>query len=133
MISKISFIDSVIVTIFSMLVVFLCLIAIAGIINRIKVLSADKKKSDIKKPADAVKIDDIGKLDNTVDASESKKASEPEDDANYEELAAVIAAAIASNLGVDIPDINIQTIRRIPQGTSSWSDMGRKEQLLGKL
>ena len=129
MISKISFFDSVIVTIFSMLVVFIVLIAIAAIINRIKVLSADKKKPvvDSNKPVDNIKDNDVGEFDNTDETTELPK------DANYEELAAVIAAAIASNLGVDIPDINIQTIRRIPQGTSSWSDMGRKEQLLGKL
>mgnify|MGYP000984404072 CR=1 FL=1 len=127
MISKISFFDSVIVTIFSMVVVFLVLIAIAGIINRIKVLSTDKKKSDVKKPADVVDVDDIGEFDNTI------MADEQQDDVNYEELVAVISAAIAANLGVGIPDINIQTIRRVPQGASPWSDMGRKEQLLGKL
>ena len=128
MISKISFFDSVIVTIFSMIVVFLCLIAIAGIINRIKVLSAEKKIVVVSnKLVDNIKVNDLGDFNNTVEVAESSK------DFNEEELVAVIAAAIATNLGVGIPDINIQTIRRIPQGTSPWSDMGRKEQLLGKL
>ena len=123
MITQISFFESIIVTIFSMAVVFICLIAIAGIINRIKVLSAEKKVVDDKKPVDKVEENDIGKFDNTVGTSEQ----------NYDELVAVIAAAIATNLGVGIPDINIQTIRRIPTVSSAWSDMGRKEQLFGKL
>lgn len=51
---------------------------------------------------------------------------------NSEELIAVIAAAVAASMGLDLPDINIQSIRRIPQSTTPWADMGRKEQLFSR-
>ncbi len=51
---------------------------------------------------------------------------------NYEELVAVIAAALAIQLGVDIPDINIQSIRRIPNSTPTWRTIGKQHQMLGK-
>ena len=54
-------------------------------------------------------------------------------DENSEELIAVIAAAIAANMGVGLPEINIQSIRRIPQNTIPWAEMGRKEQLFSRL
>lgn len=49
------------------------------------------------------------------------------------ELIAVISASIATILNDSIENINIQTIRRIPQNTIAWADMGRKEQMLSKL
>lgn len=50
---------------------------------------------------------------------------------NYEELVAVIAAAVAIQLGVDLPDINIQSIRRIPNNTPIWRSVGKQRQMLG--
>lgn len=50
---------------------------------------------------------------------------------NMEELIAVIAAAAAS-MGLNLPDINIQSIRRVPQNTTPWADMGRTEQLFSR-
>ena len=46
------------------------------------------------------------------------------------ELIAVISAAVASIMNQSVADINIQTIRRVPQNTIAWADMGRKEQML---
>ncbi len=119
MLTEISFLESLIVTIFSMLVVFLSLIAIAAIINRIRVISnKGEKRVEI--------ITDVN-----VDKLKSHENIEKEvETENYEELAAVIAAAIAISLGVDVPDINIQAIRRIPQYSSPWRSMGKHEQLL---
>lgn len=54
-------------------------------------------------------------------------------DAYSEELIAVITVAVAASMGVGLPDINIQAIRRIPQNTIAWADMGRKEQLFSRL
>ncbi len=54
-------------------------------------------------------------------------------DVYSEELIAVITAAVAASMGVGLPDINIQAIRRIPQNTIAWADMGRKEQLFSRL
>lgn len=119
MITSISFFDSVIVSIVSMIIVFLSLIAIAFIINRLKLIAADKK------------VEAKNTVFTNVNVMEEVEVVQNE--INNEELVAVIAAAIASSLGLDIPDINIQGIRRIPQNTLAWSDMGRKEQLMGKL
>lgn len=48
---------------------------------------------------------------------------------NYEELVAVIAAAVAIQLGVDLPDINIKSIRRIPNTTPIWRNVGKQKQM----
>ena len=119
MITSISFFDSAIVSIVSMIIVFLSLIAIAFIINRMKLIATDKKVEANKTVTTNMNVmDEVEVVQNEID---------------NEELVAVIAAAIASSLGLDIPDISIQSIRRIPQNTTAWSDMGRKEQLMGKL
>lgn len=49
-----------------------------------------------------------------------------------EELVAVIAGAIAASLGVSTQDINIKTIRRATQSSTPWSITNRQEQLYGK-
>lgn len=119
MITSITFFDSIIVSVVSMVIVFLSLIAIAFIINRLKLIASDKKFEDKKIVATEIKA--------------IEKTETVQNEINNEELVAVVAAAIASSLGLDIPDINIQSIRRISQNTTTWSDMGRKEQLFGKL
>ncbi|WFA07720.1 hypothetical protein [Tissierella sp. Yu-01] len=50
-----------------------------------------------------------------------------------EELIAVIAAAVSASMGVGVPDINIKSIKRVPQSSTPWTRMGKIEQLLGKL
>lgn len=64
--------------------------------------------------------------------NESEAVSEV-DFTDNSELIAVISAALATILNDSIENINIQTIRRIPQNTIAWADMGRKEQMLSKL
>ena len=64
--------------------------------------------------------------------NESEAVSEV-DFTDNSELIAVISAAIATILNDSIENINIQTIRRIPQNTIAWADMGIKEQMLSKL
>lgn len=124
MLTEISFFESLIVAIFSMGVVFLSLIAIAAIINRIKLISnKGEKRVEIIIEANV----DVEELKNL----KTKTIEKALDVDNYEELVAVIAAAIACKLGVDVPDINIQTIRRIPQYFSPWRAMGKQEQLFG--
>ena len=124
MITSISFFDSIIVSIVSMIVVFLSLIVIAFIINRLKLIAGDKKAVDNKPVVDnKIEAKDLTIEKNIVDNNEIIN----------DELVAVVAAALASSLGLDVPDINIQSITRIQQNTTSWSDMGRNEQLFGKL
>lgn len=96
MIKEISFIDSLVVTVFSMIVVFATLIVIAAIIYAIKLLSTDGKKKEVVNvhpQASVVKKE-------VIDVMETGE--------NNEELVAVIAAAIAANLGVNTQDINIK-------------------------
>lgn len=112
---KVSFFDSLVVTVFSMVVVFVVLIIIAYLINLLKVLSNTKKKT-IEESAI------IKNVDNDITIEE-----------NPEELIAVIAAAISASMGLDIPQVNIKTIKRLPQNSIPWSEMGRKEQIFGKL
>lgn len=159
---KVSFFDSLVVTVFSMVVVYIVLIIIAYLINLLKVISnkengskstpvnVNEDKNETAKnhevasvenisdelvavltasiaaregvDADKIKIKSIKKINNNLNLED-----------NPEELVAVIAAAIAASLGLNIPDINIKSIRRVPQNINTWADMGRREQLLGKL
>ena len=121
MITEISFIDSLVVTVFSMLVVFTSLLVIAVIINWIRLLSTEDKKKVALNVQPEV----------TVTRNEQVEVVQTTD--NSEELVAVIAAAIAANLGVNTQDINIRTIRRVSQSLTPWSVTNRQEQLYGKL
>lgn len=113
--------DSLVITVFSMAVVFLGLIALSFCISILKSVSVEKK-TELTKAAGA--------------PSKTKEVQVKETDTNNtndEELVAVIAAAIAASLGVSIPEINIKSIRRIPQSTTAWAAAGRQEQIYGKL
>lgn len=111
--------ESLVITVVSMTVVFLVLILISVLISFLKNMGADKKKE-----TKVEKVDPVVK-------EEPKEDVVVEEDT--EELIAVIAAAVAANLGLNIPDINIQSIRRIPQTTTAWKEVGKQEQLFGKL
>jgi sodium pump decarboxylase gamma subunit len=113
--------EALIVTVVSMLVVFLVLILISYIIGLLKNFAAGKK------PA-AVKPEQVSAA---VIKQEEKTPNTPELDEG--ELIAVIAAAVAASLGRDIPEIRINSIRRVPQLTTPWREMGKQEQLLSKL
>lgn len=109
--------DSLIVTIFSMIVVFISLYLIACLIRVLKVVSSGKKED---------------KEANTPNIEETNVIEEAEE-TDSEELIAAIAAAIAASLNVSIPQIRIREIKRIPQNTPLWADMGRREQMKGIL
>ena len=117
--NTVSFGDSLIITLFSMVVVFLTLLIISYLIDLLRVTCnrGNNKKG-------------IDKADTVVENKVAEKAKEDSDD---EELVAVIAAAIAANLGVSVPDVNIKSIKRANPNTTAWADMGRREQVLGKL
>lgn len=120
---KVSFLDSLLVTVFSMVVVFIVLIVIAYLIDLLKVISnKDKGSKSTPKNNNKDKIND-----NTEPIETNQETTSAED--NPEELVAVIAAAVAASLGLNIPDINIKSIRRVPQNINTWADMGRREQL----
>lgn len=116
---KITFGDSLVVTVFSMAVVFVGLIVLAIIISLLKNLSIDKKVKGTELEVPIV--------------PEDSRREEPQEAVDDKELIAVIAAAVAASLGVDVPDINIKAIRRLPQNTPAWAQMGKQERVFGKL
>lgn len=113
----ISVLDALVVTLVSMVAVFIVLVLISFLINRLKAINNEEKLET-----------------NSIVETEEKKEILPEAEEKIsEELVAVIAAAIASSLGLNIPDIKIKTIKRVPQSTNLWAATGRKEQVSGRL
>lgn len=119
--NTISVVDSLVITIFSMIVVFVVLIIISFLIAALKSVGGEKKTEATKQ---VVKQEPV-KIEQNPQMVDTK--------VDDEELVAVIAAAIASSLGVSIPEINIQSIRRVEQKTPAWSTAGRQEQIFNKL
>lgn len=113
--------EALVVTLVSMLVVFLVLILISYIIGLLKSFGADKPKLAEKPTADPVM------------ATKTEISLEKPSEEDHEELIAVIAAAVAANMGLNIPDIRINSIRRVSQQTTAWREIGKQEQLFGKL
>ena len=107
--------DSLIITVFSMLVVFVVLYAISYLIRVLKLISSGKEERQ-----------EVKKNDLVESATSEKEEINEDDDA---ELVAAIAAAIAASLGVDIPQIKIRKIKRLPQSTPIWAEAGRMEQI----
>ena len=114
--------EALVVTVVSMAVVFVVLILISLTINFLKSVGAEKK--EVKKQAPPAKEEKPIQKEAAVEET-------PEED--EEELIAIITAAIANSLGVDIPEINIRSIRRTPQATTAWREMGKQEQIMGRL
>lgn len=108
--------EALIITGFSIVVVFLGLIVISLLIDLLKNISGDKK-------------DEVAK---TV-VTPVKKEEQVINEVNDEELVAVISAAIAASMGLSVPQLNIKSIRRIQQTTPAWAVASRQEQISGKL
>lgn len=112
--------DSLVITVFSMVVVFVGLIVLAMLISVLKNIGGKKQVATTKESVAPTK------------AKEPVVEKVKESTTNDEELVAVIAAAVAASLGVSIPEVNIKSIRRIPQSTPTWAVAGRQEQVYGK-
>src|SRR5665648_59946 len=104
--------EALVVTLVSMLVVFVVLVLISILIGLLKNMS----KENVKKVPESPK-----KEEQPIVASD-EIGEEIED---KEELIAVISAAIAASLGLNIPDINITSIRRTNQSTTVWREMSK--------
>ena len=113
--------EALVVTLVSMLVVFLVLILISYIIGLLKSFGAEKPKL-AEKPA----------IDPATSAKTEMDLERPSEQ-DQGELIAVIAAAVAASMGLNIPDIRINSIRRVNQQTTAWREIGKQEQLFGKL
>lgn len=110
--------QAMLVTLFSMGIVFATLLAISYILDAFKILfykQGEKQTNLVKKETLKNK---------SVNKEEAVSNNKDEDD---EELVAVITAAIASSLSKPIQNIKIRNIRRIPQNATTWSKVGRQE------
>ncbi|WP_077368904.1 OadG family protein [Anaerosalibacter sp. Marseille-P3206] len=119
---SVTFGQSLIVTVFSMAIVFLSLLIISYIIDALRAVATKDK---------GVKVNE-NKAPVKVAKEEIVEISKDEED-DDEELVAVIAAAIAASMGVNVSDLNIKSIKRIPQGGPVWSRIGRQEQISNRL
>lgn len=113
--------DALIITLFSMVVVFAGLVALSFCISILKNISREKKPETEEEPA-------AKDTDNTP-----ARETEEVEKTNDEELIAVIASAIAANLGLSIPEIKIKSIRRTSQNPTAWAAASRQEQMYNKL
>ncbi len=115
--------ESLIITVFSMVIVFLTLLIISYLIDGLRVVT---NKNNATKENGKVKIEAQDPF------SEEKLVSE-ESIKEDEELVAVIAAAIAASEGISIPQVRINTIKRVSKNTPTWAKTGREENIFNKL
>jgi sodium pump decarboxylase gamma subunit len=114
---KVSLNQAIIVTIFSMGIVFLALLAISYILDGFRFAFYDKGKKE-KQGHKAVNTEKhVSKEINTSDSDNNED----------EELIAVITTAVAASLSKPTYSIKIKKIKRIPQSSSPWVNIGRQE------
>lgn len=112
--------DGLIVTLFSVVMVFVVLVIISVFISMLRFL----EKKEVA-PVEEVMTKD--------DKAEELKDSELVEVVDDEELIAVISAAVAASMGLALPEINIQSIKRVETSQPAWARAGRQEQINGKL
>lgn len=110
----IGFSEGLLVTMISMVTVFVVLILISFLINGLKVFGVEKDKEK------AIKQTQI-------------KKELPEDDEISEELVAVISAAIACSLGQNLPEVDIKSIKRYSGNADQWSMMSKTEHVKSEI
>lgn len=109
--------DALLITVFSMVVVFIVLTIISYIINLLKIFSKEKTPSQpVVKEIEAIQS-----------SNETLKEPRPEDE--YE-LIAVIAAAIAAMTGKQMSEIQIKSIKRTHTMGNSWQEIAKQENLM---
>lgn len=119
---RITLMDSLMITVFSMAVVFAVLAGIALFIKLLRAASNGVVEKEVK-----------NKIQENIKVEMANETIEEKEDIEDEELVAVISAAIAASLGVSIPEINIRSIRRTDLATNSWAQAGRVEQIMSRL
>lgn len=119
---KVTLGESLMITIFSMLIVFVVLIAISYLISILKTAINRKEFKEESKEVTAKK-----------EISNNSKLVTTDETVDNRELIAVITAAIAASMGIDAPKVNIKTVRRTSSVNPIWSEAGRREQILNRL
>ncbi|MTI68300.1 MAG: hypothetical protein FH753_17095 [Firmicutes bacterium] len=116
-IMNVSLSEGLIVTVFSMFIVFLTLIVICFVLFGFKKLFY--KENNIVK--------------NKTKKPERKRETIKNKNEDEEELVAVLTAAVAECMGKNSSQIRIRNIKRIKQNTSAWTKAGREEQIYNKI
>lgn len=111
--NEVSLGQSLFISVFAMIVVFVVLLIISYLID-FTALCINGSKSKV---ANKVTTEVKPKID---------KSSTKVDDS---ELVAVIAAVVASYLGTSVDNVKISKIRRIPQSNSPWAERGLLTQI----
>lgn len=121
---KITFGDGLIVTVFSMAIVFLSLLVISFIIDALRAVATKDSGEKVVEKTAPIEVSKEVVKEEIVDTS---------NDEDEGELVAVIAAAIAASMGINVSDLNINSIKRVPQTGPVWSKVGRQEQIFNRL
>jgi sodium pump decarboxylase gamma subunit len=117
----VSLFESLQVTMLGMFVVFIILVLLMVII---KVM----EKVVYKTPSNtAAPVKDTAPLNSTPAEVSRPAAASATDDGSDLELVAVIAAAVAANMGVEPSDLVIRNIVRMPETAPIWCLSGRSE------
>lgn len=112
--------EGLFITFISIISVFIILVLISFLIMGLKNIGGEEKEEKTEKPVLKTKKEEI--------PQESVKETYEEEGLD-EELVAVIASALACSMGLDLPDINIKSIKRISRDTDEWSKASKVEQV----
>ncbi|NBI06524.1 OadG family protein [Senegalia massiliensis] len=117
----ISLSEGLIVTVFSMAIVFATLVVISLILTGFKsAFYKEEKKEPVKKGVLPVNENTV--VENTEEIVD-----------NDEELVSVIAAAISAATGQSVENIYIRNIKRVSQASPVWAMAGRQEGIYNNL
>ncbi len=105
---QVSMNDALVVTLFSMAIVFIALLAISFILDIFKVTLAKK---------------DTNKKKGSIEPIQNEMHEESKED--EEEIAAVIASVLALNLEKNTDELIVKNIKRIPDYESAWVKAGK--------
>lgn len=114
--------DSLVITVFSMLLVFAALVVLSFIIDAFKLLANRQEK----KATSTVSSKGVENKDDkpVIMPIIENVSSQEEDDL---ELVAVITASIAAMLSKPASNIVVRNIVRVPQTTPIWGSVSRQE------
>lgn len=116
----ISLSDSLIITVFSMLLVFAALVALSFLLDGFRLISnREEKKTKQVAPAPAEANKQLSQV-------AVEELANQEDDL---ELVAVITASIAAMLSKPASSIVVRNIVRVPQTTPVWGSVARQEMI----
>ena len=112
--------DALIITAFSMLLVFAALVALSFLLDGFRLISTRQEKKTKAATESAVEVN------KQVTKPVVEKTTSQEDDL---ELVAVITASIASMLSRPSNSIVVRSIVRVPQTTPVWGSVSRQEMI----